>query len=199
MIWLCDLSVHLSGEYLLRVDVGGRLCARGTEYNLRSLKSLATKDGAMKRVCAIAVLAISAALMPAVVAADDQAPPEAVQKQLIALDKQWGEATDTALLNKILADHMLALGPNGEAQGKQEQVAASAAAAGGAPAGSYLADEHKFDMLSPDIVVMTHRGTTTTTADGKPVNESHRSLHVFQRKNGNWQIVASAQVPIPQK
>lgn len=153
----------------------------------------------MKRVFAIALLAISAVWMPAAVAADEQAPPEAVQKQLIALDKQWGEATDTALLNKILADHMLALGPNGEAQGKQEQVAASAAAAGGASTGSYLADEHKFDMLSPDIVVMTHRGTTTTTASGKPVNESHRSLHVFQRKNGNWQIVASAQVPIPQK
>jgi hypothetical protein len=154
----------------------------------------------MKRVCAIALLAISAALMPAVAAADDQAPPEAVQKQLIALDKQWGEAgTNTALLNKILADHMLALGPNGEAQGKQETIAASATLAGGAPTDSYLADEHKFDMLSPDIVVMTHRGTTTTTASGKPVNESHRSLHVVQRKNGNWQIVASAQVPIPQK
>jgi len=150
----------------------------------------------MKRVFAIAVLAISTALMSGVVAANEQAPPEAVQKQLIALDKQWGEAgTDTAILNKILADHMLALGPNGEAQGKQEQVAAVVTAAGGAPAGSYLADEHKFDMLSPDIVVMTHRGTTTS-ASGK---ESHRSLHVFQRKNGNWQIVASAQVPIPQK
>lgn len=154
----------------------------------------------MRRVFAIALLASSSALIPAVVAADEQAPPEAVQQQLIALDKQWGEAgTNTAILNKILADHMLALGPNGEAQGKQDQVAASATPAAGAPTDSYLADEYKFDMLSPDIVVMTHRGTTTSTEGGKQVKESHRSLHVFQRKNGNWQVVASAQVPIPQK
>lgn len=154
----------------------------------------------MKRVCAITLLVSFAALIPSVAAPNGQAPPEAVQQQLIALDKQWGEAgSNTALLNKILADHMLALGPNGEAQGKQDQIAASATPAGGAPTGSYLADEHKFDMLSPDIVVMTHRGTTTTTESGKQVTESHRSLHVFQRKNGNWQIVANAQVPIPQQ
>jgi ketosteroid isomerase-like protein len=89
---------------------------------------------------------------------------------------------------------MLALGQKGEAQGKTEQIAASTST----PSSGYVADEHKFEMLSPDVVVMTHRGTVTTTEGGKPVKESHRSLHVFQRTNGNWQVVASAQVPIPQ-
>jgi hypothetical protein len=128
-------------------------------------------------------------------AATTQAPSQQVQQQLIALDKQWGEAgTDTAALNRILADNMLALGQKGEAQGKTEQIAASTST----PSSGYVADEHKFEMLSPDVVVMTHRGTVTTTVGGKPVKESHRSLHVFQRTNGNWQVVASAQVPIPQ-
>ena len=95
----------------------------------------------------------------------------------------------------VLADNMLALGPNGEAQGKQEQAAASTSGPAGA-AGSYTADEYKFETLTPDVVVMTHRGTTTT-ADGK--KESHRSLHVFQRRGGAWQVVSSAQVPIPAK
>jgi ketosteroid isomerase-like protein len=130
-------------------------------------------------------------------AADRMQPPsQQVQQQLIALDKQWGEArADTAALNKILSDKMLALGQKGEAQGKKEQIAASTST----PSSDYVADEHKFEMLTPDIVVMTHRGTSTTTEGGKPVKESHRSLHVFQRTSGNWQVVASAQVPIPQK
>ena len=51
-------------------------------------------------------------------------------------------------------------------------------------------------MLSPDVVVMTHRGTTKGTKDGKEVTESHRSMHVFQKQGGNWQVVANAQLPI---
>ena len=129
-------------------------------------------------------------------AAKMQAPSQQVQQQLIALDKQWGEAgTDTAALNKILSDKMLALGQKGEAEGKKEQMAAIT----GTASTGYVADEHKFETLTPDIVVMTHRGTSTTTEGGKQVKESHRSLHVFQRTNGNWQVVANAQVPIQQK
>ena len=124
-----------------------------------------------------------------------EAPSQQVQQQLIALDKQWGEAgTDTATLNKILSDKMLALGQKGEAEGKKEQMAVSTST----PSSGYVADEHKFEMLTPDVVVMTHRGTSTRTEGGKQAKESHRSLHVFQRVNGNWQVVASAQVPIPQ-
>ena len=148
----------------------------------------------MHRVLAVTLLAVSVVMMTGLSAADRMQPPsQQVQQQLIALDKQWGEArADSAVLNKILSDKMLALGQNGEAQGKKEQIAQSTAI----PSTGYVADEHKFEMLSPDLVVMTHRGTSTTTEGGKSVKESHRSLHVFQRTNGNWQVVASAQVPI---
>jgi hypothetical protein len=152
----------------------------------------------MKRMLVIPLLmsTVALALVVAVHAAEKQATSDQVQQQLIALDKQWGQAgSDTATLNKILADNMLALGPNGEAQGRQEQLAASTSGPTGA-AGSYTADEYKFETLTPDVVVMTHRGTTTAT-DG--TKESHRSLHVFQRRGGAWQVVASAQAPITAK
>ena len=152
----------------------------------------------MKRMLIIPLLVGTVAFAQAfaVHAAEKPATSDQVQQQLIALDKQWGQAgSDTATLNKILADGMLALGPNGEAQGKPEQVAAVTSGPAGA-AGSYSADEYKFETLTPDIVVMTHRGTTTA-ADGK--KESHRSLHVFQRSGGAWQVVASAQAPITTK
>jgi len=145
----------------------------------------------MRRSLAIAVLAASVFFVPGVRPAKAQAPSKEVQQELIALDNQWGEAKTAADASKLLAENMLALGPKGEAQGKADQIAASAT-----PSSGYVADEHKFEMLTPDVVVMSHRGTATTMEDGKSVQESHRSLHVFQRINGKWQVVASAQVPI---
>jgi len=154
------------------------------------------EENEMHRTVVATLIAGSLVMVGMAADARAAAPSQELQQQLIALDKQWGEAgTDTTTLNKILGDQMLALGQKGEAEGKKEQMAASTSA----PGSGYVADEHKFEMLSPDVVVMTHRGTSTVTEGGKPVKESHRSLHVFQRVNGNWQVVASAQVPIPQK
>lgn len=147
----------------------------------------------MRRLFAATLLAGSATLATGLYAAEMQAPSPQVQQQLIALDKQWGESGgNKATLDKILADNMLSVGPKGEGGGKKEEIAAITSA----PSTGYVADEHKFEMLGPDIVVMTHRGTSTSMESGKPVKESHRSMHVFQRLNGNWQVVASAQAPI---
>ena len=90
----------------------------------------------------------------------------------------------------------MAIGPKGEAFGKQELVSNTSSSAAGVQNASYSADEYKFEMLSPEVVVMTHRGTTKGTKEGKEVTESHRSLHVFQKIGGKWQVVANAQLPI---
>jgi hypothetical protein len=130
---------------------------------------------------------------------DRKAPSEQVQQSLIALDKQWGEAGskgDTAALNKILGDSYMGIGEKGEALGKQEQVAATTATSSNLQNASYTADDYKFESLAPDVIVMTHRATTKGTQDGKEVTESHRSLHVFQKRGGQWQVVANAQLPI---
>jgi hypothetical protein len=123
--------------------------------------------------------------------------PKDVQQSLISLDKQWGEAGgDTAKLDKIIGDNLLAVSSKGEAQDKQQLIADNKAVSAGAQNASYMADEYKFEMLSPDVVVMTHRGTTKGMENGKEVTESHRSLHVFQKRDGGWQVVANAQLPI---
>lgn len=126
-------------------------------------------------------------------------PPASVQQSLIALDKQWGEAGskgDMAALNKILSDNYLGIGQKGEALGKQEQVAATTATSANVQNASYTADEYKFETLTPDVIVMTHRATTKGMQAGKEVTESHRSLHVFQKRGGQWQVVANAQLPV---
>jgi hypothetical protein len=129
------------------------------------------------------------------------APSESVQQALITLDKQWGEAGskgDTAALGKILGDNFIGVGTKGEAEGKQQQLASTTATSSGVQNATYTADEYKFESLTPDVVVMTHRATTKGTQDGKEITESHRSLHVFQKKGGQWQVVANAQLPVTQ-
>lgn len=145
----------------------------------------------MRKIVAVCALA-SAGLVGAAHAGGQQMVSDEVRQQLIAVDKQWGEAgTNTATLDKILGDNLVAIGAEGQVQGKKEQMAAPGNAA--AQGGSYAADEYQFEMLAPDVVVMVHRGRTMQ--DGK-ATESHRSLHVFQRKGGAWRVVANAQVPI---
>ena len=150
----------------------------------------------MKRILAITLLCAAAAL---VATGQGKSVPKDVQQALITLDEQWGQSGgDTAQLNKIIGDNLLAVGPKGEAQDKQQLVAANASASAGVQNASYTPDEYKFEMLSPDVVVMTHRGTTKGMQGGKEVTESHRSLHVFQKQNGKWVVVANAQLPITQ-
>ena len=104
--------------------------------------------------------------------------------------------TAVALVSSVQAKDLLAVGTKGEAQDKKEMIADNKAASAGVQNASYVADEYKFEMLSPDVVVMTHRGTTKGMENGKEVTESHRSLHVFQKREGRWQVVANAQLPI---
>jgi hypothetical protein len=148
----------------------------------------------VKPSLAITVLCTAVAL---VISAQAKEVPKDVQQALISLDKQWGEAGgDTAKLDKIIGDNLLAIGTKGQAQDKKELIADNKAASAGVQNASYVADEYKFELLSPDVVVMTHRGTTKGMENGKEVTESHRSLHVFQKRDGHWQVVANAQLPI---
>lgn len=150
----------------------------------------------MKRILAITLLCVAGGL---VVGSQAKEVPNDVQQALIALDKEWGNSGgDTAKLDKIIGDHVLAVGAKGELLDKQQLVSTTSSGAAGVQNASYTADEYKFEMLSPDVVVMTHRGTTKGMKDGKDLTESHRSLHVFQKQGGRWQVVANAQLPIEQ-
>jgi hypothetical protein len=123
----------------------------------------------MKRILAITLLCTAVAM---VVSAQSKKVPEDVQKTLISLDKQWGEAgADTAKLDKIIGDNLLAVGSKGEAQDKQQLIADNKATSAGLQNASYAADEYKFEMLSPDVVVMTHRGTIKATENGKALTD----------------------------
>ena len=101
---------------------------------------------------------------------------------LIALDKQWGESAikgDKTVSEKLLADTVVSVDENG-VMGKQAMIADLKPA----PAGTrYEPTGYKVTFMNPDTAIMTH---STKGAD------AHYSLHVWSRKGGAWQIVATS-------
>jgi hypothetical protein len=104
---------------------------------------------------------------------------------LIALDKQWGEAGskgDTAAVAKLLADNLVSVTEAG-VRGKKEELADNEPA----PAGTkYEPTNFKVMFLDANTAIMTH----STTGD-----DAHVSLHVWSKKSGAWQVVATSTTP----
>jgi hypothetical protein len=111
--------------------------------------------------------------------ADDKA-------DLIAQDKAWGSAGtkgDTDAVAKFLADNVVSVSETG-VRGKQAELADTRAA----PAGTqYEPTDYNVTFLNADTAVMTH----STKGD-----EAHHSLHVWSRKGGQWQVVATSSTPV---
>jgi hypothetical protein len=85
-------------------------------------------------------------------------------------------------LDKIIGDNLLAISSKGEAQDKQQLIADNKATSAGVQNASYTPDEYKFEMLSPDVVVMTHRGTCVS-----PQSKAHQERCI--RKKVSWHKV----------
>jgi len=130
----------------------------------------------MKRFIVIGLMAVVAGV--ALVAASGDAKDE-----LIALDKKWGKANiagDKATLGMIYADDVMIVAGDGIV-GKADAVEAADGADD--PNAPYTAGDYKVMSLGDDAAVMTH------TAEG------HNSLHVWAKRDGKWQVVATAGVP----
>ena len=108
------------------------------------------------------------------------------KEDLIALDKQWAETVmkgDSSAAEKILADQIVSVTPQGVG-GRKEELASYQAA----PAGTrYEATDYKVTFLNPDTAIMTH---------GTKGPDAHYSMHVWSRQGGKWQVVATSTTPM---
>lgn len=134
----------------------------------------------MKRTClGLGTLLI---LFAANVVADDT-------QALITLDKQWGDAVgkgDKTTAAKFIADGSISVDDKGM-KNKQQQLDDIRPAAAG---DKYEAVDYKVTFLNPDTAIMTH---STKGAD------AHYSLHVWSRKGGTWQVIATSTTPAARK
>jgi uncharacterized protein DUF4440 len=104
---------------------------------------------------------------------------------LIALDRQWGEATgkgDQDAAGKFLADDAVSVNEKG-VHGKQAELADIKPAP---PGTRYEPTDYKVTFINPDTAIMTH------STKGF---EAHHSLHVWSRKGGAWKVIATSSTP----
>lgn len=94
---------------------------------------------------------------------------------LINLDKQWGSAGGP---DGFVSDDVVGIGPTGIIG-----IAEVRQAAVGPSDEEYVVDGYQVNFLSADIAVMVH------TASG---SDPHSSLHVYQKQDGKWMVVANA-------
>jgi len=105
---------------------------------------------------------------------------------LIALDKQWGESGvkgETTVAAKLLADKVISV-TDGGVRGKAGELADMKPEAAGA---RYEPTDYKVTFINPDTAIMTH---------GTKGADAHYSLHVWSRKGGTWQVVATSTTPV---
>jgi hypothetical protein len=110
---------------------------------------------------------------------------------LISLDKSWGEAGlhgDSAVLERILADDFIGNSPTGVAT-KAQNIAEAKTNAPDITNATYVADEYTVRFLDPNTAVMTHRAVEKGLNKGKEYNDQHRSMHVWVKRDGRWQVV----------
>jgi hypothetical protein len=122
-------------------------------------------------------------------------------QELIKLDQEWGEAGirgDTAKLELILADDFQGSGPTG-VQTKAQNIAEAKSNSANITNATYKADEYTVRWLDKDTAIMFHRAVEKGQNKGTDYTEQHRSIHVWKKVNGQWQVVASQGMPIPQQ
>ncbi len=124
-----------------------------------------------------------------------------VEQELIKLDQEWGEAGirgDTTTLERILADDFIGSGPTGVTT-KAQTIAQAKSDSANITNGTYKADEYTVRFLDKDTAVMFHRAVEKGQNKGADYTDQHRSIHVWKKKNGRWQVIASQALPIPQQ
>jgi len=158
-----------------RIDYNAMLVVCSAPSGVHATKQHSIRRESHMKSILVTVATFLVMFAAAAYAADDT-------EALIALDKQWGESIvkgDKTVSERLLADKIVSVDENG-VTGKQAMLAGIKPA----PAGTrYEPTGYKVTFMNPDTAIMTH---------GTKGADAHYSLHVWSRKGGTWQIVATS-------
>ena len=142
----------------------------------------------------------TAAATPTAVPTPDRA---AIEAELSRIENDWPRILkehDAEAVRKVEADDILLLYPDGSAGSKDQDI--KDIESGALSADSQEISELTVNILDNDSAVVrlktTVKGGKYKEADGKvqDISGEFRSLDTFARRNGSWQLVASATVPV---
>jgi hypothetical protein len=60
---------------------------------------------------------------------------------------------------------------------------------------SYSSDAYTYQWLDPNTVVMRHRAYGMGQENGRDFADQHQSLHVWVKRNGQWQVISTMTSP----
>ena len=132
-------------------------------------------------------------------AGDKVAMSASAEQQLTQLDREWSQAGvrgDVSILERVLADDYSGTSPLGKASTKAEAIAELKSGANKLESND--TDNYSVRMFG-DTAVMTHDGVRKGQREGQAFTERYRSLHVFVKRSGRWQVVASQGMTLPQQ
>jgi hypothetical protein len=121
------------------------------------------------------------------------------EQELTQIDREWSQAGvrgDASVLERVLADDYSGTGASGNAITKAEAIAELKS--GATKLESQETDNYNVRVFG-DTAVMTHDGVRKGQRGGQAFTERYRSLHVFVKRGGRWQVVASQGTPLPQQ
>jgi ketosteroid isomerase-like protein len=140
-----------------------------------------------------------------VVLASPEPTPDraAIEVELTRIENDWPriiKERDSAAVKKIEADDILLVYPDGASGNKDQDI--KDIEAGSLTADSWELSDVVVRVIDNDAAVVTLRTTVKAgkykMPDGKTqdVSGQYRSMDTFARRNGQWQLVASATVPV---
>lgn len=150
----------------------------------------------MKRILSLTLLVLSASI-----GAFGQCS-EADRQKLIALDKAWSEASqrgDKAFLENIFADDYMntnAAGTITKAQAIENALRVAALRSANPQGAAQNTTDNYIIACTPNSATVTHRNVTVTMVDGKEQTSYSRSVHILEKRGGEWRVVSDAGGPL---
>ncbi len=127
----------------------------------------------------------------------------AIEAELTKIEMDWPRAIkekDAAAVRRVEADDVILVYPDGSAGNKDQDV--KDIESGALSADSMEVSDIVVRVIDNDAAVVTLRNTVKggkyKSADGKTqdISGQYRSVDTFARRNGQWQLIGSATVPI---
>lgn len=127
----------------------------------------------------------------------------AIETELTRIENDWPriiKERDSAAVRRVEADDILLVYPDGSAGSKELDI--KDIEAGSVTADSWELTDFVVRVIDNDAAVVTLRTTVKggkyKMPDGKTqdISGQYRSIDTFARRNGQWQLVASATVPV---
>lgn len=121
------------------------------------------------------------------------------EQEVLKVMSDWIEAlkrNDGAALDRLVADDFHIVLSDGRTRSKEEELAPTKS---GDIKFEHLSAEEVQVFVSGDTAIATGIGIYKGTSKGQPFEGRERFFDVYQKRNGQWKILASRSTPAPPK